>query len=578
MPISGFRKERQYTSLKFGSQHYENLVFLGVLALLILFVGIGLREPWPADEPRFALVAKEMVDTGQWLFPSRGGEFYPDKPPVFMWSIAVFYWLTGSINIAFLLPSALCGFITLFAIYDITRRLWDNQTGMIAGLTLLVSIQFVLQAKTAQIDAMVCCWITLGCYCLLRFLLLNHQWKWYLAAFFFMGLGVITKGVGFLPLLMLLPYAVVRFVSPSNASEINGGWKWLLGPLVMLATIGLWLIPMLIVVEQSGNPALEAYRDNILFRQTVTRYADSWHHIKPFWYYLVAVVPIFWLPVSALIPWLVKPWKQAVLSGDRRIILPLFWVILVLIFFSLSPGKRGVYILPALPMLAMISAPYIKSVVARVGPQWLLWGITFVLATLLLVLGLAGLQEAKFAVKLTRDYPIEPWWFFITIGGVGVISSALTLRKWRVFNWLIFIPFLWLLYSTWGYTLLSPVKTPKGIFEQAKTIVDSNAKIALVDFSEQFLLFSPYQMTHFGYHTAHDIQIKSAWIWLASDDNRYLILPQEAITDCFNTSFAINLGYAHRQNWMLLDPASRLDECLPETNSIAGFSTLSQND
>ena len=72
-----------------------------LLALIVLAAGIGLRAPWPADEPRFALVAKQMVESGQWLFPFRGGEIYPDKPPMFMWAIALFYQLTGSMRVAF---------------------------------------------------------------------------------------------------------------------------------------------------------------------------------------------------------------------------------------------------------------------------------------------------------------------------------------------------------------------------------------------------------------------------------------------------------------------------------------------
>ena len=53
-----------------------NLLFLLSLGLLVLGAGLGLRDPWPADEPRFALVAKQMVESGQWLFPFRGGEIY----------------------------------------------------------------------------------------------------------------------------------------------------------------------------------------------------------------------------------------------------------------------------------------------------------------------------------------------------------------------------------------------------------------------------------------------------------------------------------------------------------------------
>ena len=56
-----------------------------LMALIVLGAGIGLRDPWPSDEPRFALVAKQMVESGDWLFPHRGRELYSDKPPMLFW-------------------------------------------------------------------------------------------------------------------------------------------------------------------------------------------------------------------------------------------------------------------------------------------------------------------------------------------------------------------------------------------------------------------------------------------------------------------------------------------------------------
>lgn len=41
-----------------------DIAVLLLLAGLMFVSGLGLRDPWPADEPRFALVAKEMVETG----------------------------------------------------------------------------------------------------------------------------------------------------------------------------------------------------------------------------------------------------------------------------------------------------------------------------------------------------------------------------------------------------------------------------------------------------------------------------------------------------------------------------------
>lgn len=132
-----------------------NLLFLLSLGLLVLGAGLGLRDPWPADEPRFALVAKQMVESGQWLFPFRGGEIYPDKPPMFMWGIALGYLITGSMRVAFLLPSLLAGLGCIALIYDIARRIWDRATAFRAGLFLLFTVQFTVQAKQAQIDELV---------------------------------------------------------------------------------------------------------------------------------------------------------------------------------------------------------------------------------------------------------------------------------------------------------------------------------------------------------------------------------------------------------------------------------------
>ena len=98
-------------------RHERKVFLLFVVAAIIIFSGLGFRDAWPPDEPRFALVAKEMVTSGQWLIPMRGGEIYPDKPPVFMWGIALFYVLTGSLSVAMLLPNAIASLVTLTVTY-----------------------------------------------------------------------------------------------------------------------------------------------------------------------------------------------------------------------------------------------------------------------------------------------------------------------------------------------------------------------------------------------------------------------------------------------------------------------------
>lgn len=81
-----------------------DLGWIGLWFVLIIFVGFGLRDPWPADEPRFASVALDMLRSGNWLIPHAGGDLYQDKPPLHFWLMAIGYSLTGSLRAGFLLP------------------------------------------------------------------------------------------------------------------------------------------------------------------------------------------------------------------------------------------------------------------------------------------------------------------------------------------------------------------------------------------------------------------------------------------------------------------------------------------
>src|SRR5690606_4416788 len=140
-------------------------------------------------------------------FPHRGHELYSDKPPMLMWLQATFYTLLRDWRVAFLLPSLLAALGTLACVYDLGRRLWTRRVGLYAAWALLFTLHFTFQAKKAQIDPLVVFFITLANYGLLRHLLQGPDWRWWLLGWFSAGLGVITKGVGVIALLVLLPAA-----------------------------------------------------------------------------------------------------------------------------------------------------------------------------------------------------------------------------------------------------------------------------------------------------------------------------------------------------------------------------------
>jgi len=111
--------------------------------------------------------------------------------------------------------------------------------------------------------------------------------------------------VGFLPLFALLPFALMRWKDWGGLAPLGGGngWRWSAGVAMFFAAILAWFLPMVLMALYDGDPSHRAYLDNILFKQTITRYADAWHHHEPVWYFL-EVMALFWAPFSIAFAWL----------------------------------------------------------------------------------------------------------------------------------------------------------------------------------------------------------------------------------------------------------------------------------
>lgn len=535
----------------------EALWLLFGIALVLMAAGLGLRDPWPADEPRFALVAKQMVASTQWFFPMRGMEYYPDKPPLFMWAIALFLKLTGSLRLAFLLPSLLSSMVTLALVVDLGKRLWGRAGGFLSGAVLVSIFQFTLQAKTAQIDAMLCMWTTLALYGLMRHLVLGPAWGWYYAAFFSMGLGVITKGVGFLPLLMAIPwlFGVARGWN-HLAPVARRPFLWIAGPLAFLGAVGLWLAPMLWLVHQSGNPDLAVYRDNILFTQTVERYGSSWTHIKPFWYYLVEVIPVLWMPATLLLPWLVPAWRTAFRERDGRFLLLLGWVVCVVLFFSASAGKRGVYMLPAVPAVALAVAPHLLGVMQRDRAQLTMLWLMRVFGGVLLGVGIVTLliPMAKVTETLAR-YEFNPFPPILALGAVTLGLGSFAGKRRAFPAMALFLGCFWLIHGLWVCPLLNTGRSSAPLMAKVGEIIGPEAELGLVSWKEQTLLFADRPAMTFGFlYSSRTEQLEKAEVWRHGAPNRWLLVPDATAVEGFDPEGLVTVGWKHRRTWYLVRP------------------------
>jgi 4-amino-4-deoxy-L-arabinose transferase-like glycosyltransferase len=537
----------------------RDLLWLALGVLVLIGSGVGLRHPWPADEPGFVQVSREMASHGSWLFPSMGGELYDDKPPLYFWLLASLYWLTGSTRWTFLLPSLAAALGIVGLTYDLARRLCGRAAALACAVLLLTSLQFVLQTRSAQIDATLCLLTTLSLYGLLRHLALGPAWGWYFVSGLAAGLGVITKGVGFLPLLALLPYAYLRARGFQPLPPIRGGWRWAAAPAAMLLAIAAWVAPMLAEVAASGDSHLAAYRDGILLRETATRYFDAWHHRHPWYYFLTDAILPLWLPLSALFFWLVPGWLRAWRRRDARPWLPLAWVLLVVVFFSLSPGKRDLYVFPALPAAALASAPLLPELIGRRGVIRLgaLLAALVVLATAGFTLGHA-LADAR-VLAITRELGLSSSARLACVPLAAAAAALAAALRRPILIWPATLAGCALAFSFAIEPRIDPQRSGEAFMRAALAQVPADAELGLVDYKYQFLLYLDRPIVDFGHRRWLDplAEQRDAARWLDASPARELLVPRSQLSPCFQGSPRQMAGETVGERWYLVrGPAS----------------------
>jgi 4-amino-4-deoxy-L-arabinose transferase-like glycosyltransferase len=323
------------------------LLSILVVGSLISLFNLGGRDLWDPDETRYAVVAREMRETGQWILPHLNGDIYAEKPPLFFWTVNLSVLFLGKDSeLANRLPSALAGLATIFLTFFIGERFFNSRVGFLSALVLTSCLFFPQLSRWMMLDSLftLLFLLTLCCF-YLGYEKVERRRQYYLLAGLFMGLGVLTKGpVAYLTLPILLIFAF-------SQRGLKKFWSYdlLLGFLFSLAVVLAWLIPACLV----GG---EEYTRRILLKQMVGRVAGSMRHFHPgpFFFYFprfsVEFLPwIVFLPTA-----FVFAFRRA--EGPRRkeLLFLSVWFIFVFVFFTFIKGKKDNYILPLYPAAAIL--------------------------------------------------------------------------------------------------------------------------------------------------------------------------------------------------------------------------------
>jgi 4-amino-4-deoxy-L-arabinose transferase-like glycosyltransferase len=336
----------------------DSLLLAGFCAFLFVY-GLGQFGLIGADEPRYAQVAREMLERHDWVTPVLGGRPWLEKPPLYYWQAMLAYEVFGVSDWAARLPSALDAALLVLAVYFFLRRLrpgFELDGALIAAS----SAGIVGYARAASTDMALAATFSIG---------MLGWWAWresdkktYLAVFYgFMGLGMLAKGpvAPLLAALIIVLYAIaVRELRPVLKS------LWLPGMFLFCAIALPWY-----VVVQMRNPGF--FREFIV-QQNLGRFSENlYHHIEPFWYYLpvtaLALAPWTVFVIVALVQavrlWWAKPRPDGA-SADFEKQFSIFaacWLAVPVVFFSISQSKLPGYILPAMPAGALLLIGYLRQ-------------------------------------------------------------------------------------------------------------------------------------------------------------------------------------------------------------------------
>ncbi|NIF19646.1 lipid IV(A) 4-amino-4-deoxy-L-arabinosyltransferase [Pantoea sp. Cy-639] len=325
------------------SKRWTLPLLLGLFVLAYL-LPLGSHGLWIPDETRYAQISQEMLLSGDWVAPHFMGLRYFEKPAAGYWMIALSQGLFGQNLFGVRFASALSTGLSVLLCFLMARRLWNDPRKSLACALLYMSFAMVAgQAGYANLDPQFTLWVNLSLVAL-WFTLDSRGTGQRLAAWAVLGLacgmGFMTKGflAWLLPVLIALPWILWQ-----------KRWRELLvyGPVAVGVAILVSLPWVLAVHAQEPD-----YWRFFFWHEHIRRFAgNNAQHDAPWWFYLPLLVA-FSLPWVGLLPTALKQaWQERV---QPRIGFLLLWLLMPLLFFSLSKGKLPTYILPCLLPLALL--------------------------------------------------------------------------------------------------------------------------------------------------------------------------------------------------------------------------------
>ena len=357
-------------------------IFFAVIIIFIYFFGLTVPLLGP-DEARYAQIAREMFERMDWITPKLGNFDWFEKPALLYWLQIVSYKIFGVSEFAARFGSAIFGLGTIlslwilgksvqsseFRIQNLKNELTTNDFSNWLALVAASSIGLIAFSRGASFDIILTFPITAS---LVGFFIFDQKSKNQSSTFhfslftfhFFIGIALIAKGL----IGIVFPFAIVAFYYllswklPNKTFIISLFW----GTILLFLVASVWYLPMYL---ENGWKFIDEFFIQHHFQRYVS---NKYQHPQPFWFFwlVLPLMTIPWLPFFLASIWdflKVQSSKSEVQSPEKSPLLrfSFAWLLVPLVFFSVSGSKLPGYILPALPGALILTADFVYKFVRK---------------------------------------------------------------------------------------------------------------------------------------------------------------------------------------------------------------------
>jgi 4-amino-4-deoxy-L-arabinose transferase-like glycosyltransferase len=404
----------------------KNILFkfgLPALTLLAFFILLGNRPLNEPDEGRYSEIAREMIETGDWLVPHFWYLPHLDKPPLTYWLVAVSMKIFGQNEWAVRLPVALAAISGVWAAFCLGYAVGGRRVGLWSALILQTSMFYWFMGRMLTTDMLLTQSTAWAIYFFWRSWTAlptrkrGEFFTWHLVGWVAIAFGFMTKG----PIALAIPLAAFAALLFFRRKEIPGTvYTGLVAGLILFFSLAApWFLVVFQQVPHAAHFMILGQAAGHLLGTTIKD-----RSAVPGFFFLMLAWEL--LPWTLLLGWLWRRehWRSLEPGAKEAWVLLNTWVIFTFTLFSFSHAKLATYILPIYPALAVMLA-------------WKFFGddreyVPKILWRFILVLPLLGLAIFPFVVFFLLHDKLPLWLECqVPLALALMVFVSLLARQWK---------------------------------------------------------------------------------------------------------------------------------------------------